>query len=109
MGCSKVAVSGLALPDSLLHTIETGRWKVPSNSRLIADVFGDEPDGPQFYDLPSMTVQNQSFRTMSTEEIYGAPNKESLGIDASLAVLIGDLGADMPIALDYRVNRENPR
>ena len=35
--------------------------------------------------------------------------QRGLGIDPALAVLIGDLGADMPIVLDYRATERRPR
>jgi hypothetical protein len=110
-GKSVVSVGGLELPGDLLEAIGGGRWKAPKDVDRIKDIFGDEPDWPQFYDLASITRQNQFFQNRSLveldEDVPGS--SRGLGVDPALAVLIGDLGADMPIALDYRPSRNNPR
>jgi hypothetical protein len=58
-----------------------------------------------------MARQNERFKSRSPAElagdVFGA--QRGLGIDPALAVLIGDLGADMPIALDFRTSRTRPR
>lgn len=111
MSESVVSVGGLALPRALLEVIGGNRWNPPEDVDLIRDVFGDEPDWPQFYDLATMKRQNQFFQNVSAaeleEDIRGS--RRGLDVDPVLAVLIGSLGADMPIALDYRPSRNNPR
>ncbi len=113
-GCmdeSLTSVGGLPLPAALLHAIAEGRWRPPENVEIIRDVFGDERDWPQFYDVATMARQNRFFQLKSQanleEEIVGS--RDALGIDPALAVLVGTLGADMPIALDYRSSRNDPR
>jgi len=105
---STFRVGGLPLPQALLQAIRDGRWRPPQDLETIENVFGDEPDGPQFYDLPTIVRQNKSFRRMSPEDAYD-DGAEGVGIVPGSAVLIGDLGADMPIALDYRLSLDNPR
>lgn len=104
-------VGGLPLPGSLLRVIAEGRWRVPRDVEVIRDVFGDDPDWPQLYDVATIIRQNRFFQSKSQaeleEEIVGSG--DALGIDPALAILVGSLGADMPIALDYRSSRTNPR
>ncbi len=111
MGELSASVGDMPLPGSLLETIKTGRWRPPQNEDLIRAVFGDDPDWPQFYDLETMARQNRFFQTKSeaqlNEEVVGS--SEGLGINPALAVIIGSLGADMPIVLDYRVDPARPR
>lgn len=111
MNESTTRVGNLPLPGALLQMIRDGRWMPPRELATIADVFRDEPDEPHFYDLPAMLRQNQSFQGKSqadlAEMVFGSDR--GLGINPALAVLVGDLGADMPIALDYRADKVNPR
>ncbi|MEW9531128.1 hypothetical protein [Microbispora sp. NPDC049125] len=104
-------MGGLHLPEELLETIADGRWKPPQNTDILRRIFGDEPDGPQFYDFATMVAQNRFFHSKSAAELEeDVPgSNQGLGIDPALAVLIGSLGTDMPIALDYRTGRSTPR
>ena len=97
-----------ALPSALVKAVGDGRWRPPSDEAIFVDVFGEEPDGPQFYDYPTMVRQNQSFQQMAPEGAF-SPDGDEPGIEPASAVLIGDLGADMPIALDYRKSNVEPR
>jgi hypothetical protein len=110
MGERSELVGGLPLPGALLEAIADGRWKPPANMETIANVFGDEPDWPQFYDLPTMSAQNRSFQQRSQADLAELiPGSDGgIGISPNRAVLIGDLGADMPIALDYRTSETEP-
>jgi hypothetical protein len=111
MDAASASIGNLAVPRELVNAIDDGRWIPPQDDRIITDVFGDEPDDPRLYDLPTMARQNQRFQSKSqvalASDIPGA--QRGLGIDPTLAVLIGDLGADMPIALDYRTSETRPR
>jgi hypothetical protein len=111
MGDSLVSVGGLDLPGALLEAIDGGRWNPPEDADRMRDVFRDEPDWPKFYDVPSMVRQNQFFQNASVAELErDVPGSSGgLGVDPALTVLIGDLGADTAIALDYRLSRDNPR
>lgn len=107
----QVTVGNLPLPGALLRAIQEGSWKPSVESSTVAAVFADEPDWVEFYNLEAMLIQNRSFQTKSQEEIAEeVPGSDGgLGCDPSLAVIIGSLGADMPIVLDYRDDRVNPR
>lgn len=109
MSDTSTDVGGLPLPAKLLQLIAEGRWKPPSDPELIRQVFHDEPDGPHFYTVPQMILQNRSFQTWQDADPFGQGDESSLAVVPRLAVLIGDLGADMPIALDYQLDRDRPR
>ncbi|WP_125728594.1 hypothetical protein [Kibdelosporangium aridum] len=94
------------LPSLLVELIDAGRWRAPDDEDLLRAVFTDEPDGPRFYSLADMIRQNEFFHQMSPDD---ALNAAGIGIDPNHAVLIGHLGADMPIALDYRASATSPR
>lgn len=106
---SPVEVGGLVLPDALVHAMHEGGWTRSKNVETLRRVFGDEPDGPMFYDLPTMLRQNVTFQASSPDEVYGEVSESSVGVLPPKAVLVGDLGADMPIALDYRDSPGRPR
>jgi hypothetical protein len=111
MSAPSATIGNLALPPELVQAIDAGRWLAPHDDQLLTAVFGDEPDDPRFYDLPTMARQNERFHTRSAAELEAViPGAQrGLGIDPGLAVLIADLSADMPIALDYRTSRSRPR
>jgi hypothetical protein len=102
MGGTAPEVGGLPLPEPLLAVLDQGRWQPPADETLLARVFGDEPDWASFYDLPTMRHQNRSFQSGSADEHLPGIYHQGLGIEPGRAVIIGDLGADMPFALDYR-------
>jgi hypothetical protein len=105
------SINGLPLPPPLVTAIQGGRWRPPGDPELIREVFGEsEPERPQFYDLASMEPQNRRLPERSVREVYGeVVNGRSVGLDPGRAVFIGDLGTDMPIALDYRHSISDPR
>jgi hypothetical protein len=74
------------------------------------EVFGDPPEHPQFYDLAEIRRQNASWQQVTVEQAFGVPDPgASVGVEPRLSVVIGDLGPDMPIVLDYRISRDEPR
>ncbi|WP_084432393.1 hypothetical protein [Kibdelosporangium aridum] len=94
------------LPSLLVELVNAGRWRTPDDEDLLHAVFTDEPQSAWFYGLADMTRQNEFFHRMTPEDAF---NNTGIGIDPNHAVLIGDLGADMPIALDYRTSATSPR
>jgi hypothetical protein len=100
-----MSVCGLPLPTSLALLLRDGRWKVPPLT-VLSEVFNDEPEDPRFYDLESMVRQNELYRASEFNRLArgGAPE-----IEPTVCVLIGDLGIDTAIALDYRLEPTNPR
>jgi hypothetical protein len=108
---SGVDVGGLALPEALLRAIGRKRWKPPTRQQTFVDVFGEPADHSVFYDVAGMIRQNINFQKWSQEDLakHLGRYEGGVGITPGLAVLIGDLGVDSPIALDYRENRSAPR
>jgi SMI1/KNR4 family protein SUKH-1 len=109
---SAVKINGLPLPDALRAAIEDGRWAPPADD-VLARVFGDEPQGASFYSLDYMAEENRAWPGVEDGlPIYlGSPDPSAPpgDIDPRASVLIGDLGYDMPFALDFRTSREEPR
>ena len=101
------SIGGLPLPLELIEVMEAGRWVVP-DEQVLREVFDDDPDDPRFYDLPSMLRQNELFRALPPEVHLDLVGPDS-DVDPARCVLIGDLGADMSIALEYRSDHGDPR
>jgi hypothetical protein len=103
------AVAGLPLPRELVAVIQAGKWSPPADPQVYIDTFGELPDHAMFYSLGEMIRQNRSWQSSSVEEVFGNPVEgRSVGIEPARSVLIGDLGPDMPIALDFRSSEDNP-
>jgi hypothetical protein len=103
------AVAGLLLPRELVAVIQAGKWSPPTDPQVYVDTFGEIPDHAMFYGLAEMIRQNRSWQSSSVEEVSGNPVEgRSAGIEPARSVLIGDLGPDMPIALDFRRSEDNP-
>jgi hypothetical protein len=103
-----LSVGGFAVPPELFEIMERGRW-IPPAEQVLRGVFGDDPDDPCFYDFASMVRQNELFHAMAPADYAALVGADESHIDPSWCVVIGDLGADMPIALDYRSNQGDPR
>jgi hypothetical protein len=103
------SVAGLPLPRELVEVIQAGKWRPPTDPQVYLDTFGELPDHALFYDLDEMSRQNRSWQDSSVDEEFGHPIEgRSVGIDPARSVLIGDLGPDMPIALDFRDSEDSP-
>lgn len=100
-----VTINGLRLPDALVTFARKGRWS-PPEAAVLERVFGDRPDHPQFYSLDYMPRENAGWLRQSDPVYFGKPSttKPPGDIDNTRSVLIGDLGPDLPIALDYRTD-----
>ena len=102
-------INGIPLPDALLSVIEQGRWAAPADHELLERVFSDKPDDPSFYPLDHMRLENRLWLEAEARKptYTGTPDASTPpgDIDLTKAVLIGDLGYDMPFALDYRPER----
>jgi hypothetical protein len=109
---STVQINGLPLPDALRAAIEGGRWTPPADD-VLARVFGDRPQGASFYSLDYMAVENRDWPGVATRlpVFVGSPDPSAPpgDIDPGASFLIGDLGYDMPFALDFRPSRDAPR
>jgi hypothetical protein len=106
--------NGLPLPKLLLDLIRTGRWKCPTDTSGLDQLF---PVRGEFccwsFEVtegetgPRAILPDDSPMWRGTADWASPPGD----LDPSLAVMIADLGIgyDQPIALDYRLSMENPR
>src|SRR5262245_24330849 len=105
-------INGLPLPKDLLALIEAGRWRCPTDQSALDHLF---PERSEFccYSFGAMEGETTVIHRNDTPMWRGIPDPAHPpgDIDPKLAVLIADLGLgyDQPIALDYRVSREQPR
>jgi hypothetical protein len=102
-------VNGLRLPLELVEAIESGKWQPPADDSLYAEIFGDEPDLPSFYNLAAIDRENRSWRSVSPSDFLFQVTQESLGLSVELSLVVADLGPDRPIVLDYRLSVDRPR
>lgn len=103
----RLLIGGFVPPPELMQLMEAGRWVLPAE-QVLKEVFDDDPDGPRFYDLPSMVRQNELFHALAPEDYLDLVGPES-DVDPLRCVIIGDLGAGMPIALEYGSDHGDPR
>ncbi|ONM50608.1 hypothetical protein [Nocardia donostiensis] len=110
---TEMTINGLPLPAALAAAIEEERWVAPSDETILEQVFTEKPQDPSFYTFDYMQVENQQWQGVATRhpELCGTPDDSMPpgDIDPNLSVLIGDLGYDMPFALDFRTSRTAPR
>jgi hypothetical protein len=108
-------VHGLQLPPQVQAAIADGAWVLPPDPGLLEGVFTEAPSpGAELYSLDLMVRENDAWVDASPEELeqYGGPGSNAadhLTVEPRTSVLIGDLGHDMPIALDYSVSPDQPR
>ena len=97
-------INGLPLPSELLRLLDDGRWQAPADMGLLNDVFRDKPFQPSFYTLDQMRVENKNWPAETRPQYVGShdPLDPPGDIDPRRSILIGDLGPDMPFALDFR-------
>ncbi|MGY1962554.1 hypothetical protein [Nocardia gipuzkoensis] len=100
------------MAEILVGAIGKGRWKVP-DTRLLKQVFGEQPQQPNFYSIEYMRIENRHWLDVAAQAptLCGHPDElvPPGDIDPALSVLIGDLGYDQPFALDFRTSRVEPR
>lgn len=103
-------INGLALPVALIEAIGAGRWRCPSEA-ILRRFFREHPVRATLYDLTAMRVENRRWREQKDPAFIGhADDKNQPGdIDPTRSLLLGELGPDMPFALDYRLSATNPR
>jgi hypothetical protein len=101
-------ILGLPLPDALRSVIAAGRWRPPAR-QVLADVFGDDPEWPSFFEPQSIERETRHLRDDPHDVMdmfKGTPPRD---IDPQLCLFIGVLYADAPFALDYRHGFARPR
>lgn len=108
---AELHINGLPLPRELVDALEDGRWQRSVDSITFQCVFGDEPTDPSLYNIDDMQRENRTWVQQHDPVYLGRPSDEHPpgDIDPERSVLIGDLGPDMPFALDYRSNDATPR
>lgn len=104
-------INGLKLPDALTRAIESGIWKMPVDRELVQRVFPLERlVEPQLHAAASLELENAHWRDETMASFIGKTGGTVTpgDIDRAQSVIIGDLGPDLPIALDYRSSPERP-
>ncbi len=110
MTTDPIVIAGLSVPDLLVAAVKRGRWIPPREERIYLDVFADPPAVPEFYYLAQMERETLGWRDTEFASIYSLPIEGvNLGVEPEKVLIIGDLGPDMPFALDYRVSPREPR
>jgi hypothetical protein len=111
------AIEGRPLPGEIVAAMERGEWKFPRDDSITASIFTEAPtSSARLYSVELMVTENAAWRASAPDqqEQYGGPGSEAeaegyLVIDPQSSILIGDLGYDMPVALDYSVSPGRPR
>lgn len=114
-GQQAVVVEGHRVPAEIVDAISRGEWKLPADEAAITRLFAEPPTvSARLYPLELMASETAAWRAAPPEQhrLYGGPGSEHEGyliVDPQASLLIGDLGFDMPIALDYSVPAASPR
>jgi hypothetical protein len=114
-GQQAITIEGHPLPAEMVTAMSRGEWEFPAGSPAVAALFTEQPTpAARLYSLELMAAENAAWRAAPPEQqkLYGGPGARAEGhltIDPQSALLIGDLGFDMPIALDYSVSPGRPR
>jgi hypothetical protein len=107
-----VLINGMTLPRELVKAIGSGCWQALQDSSRLGEVFPcQEPERPYFYNMADIRRENKGWTEEISDYYLGHHNNQSTpgDIDPRRSVLIGDLGHDLPIALDYRCSGSSPR
>jgi hypothetical protein len=89
--------------------------EISRDDSMMARIFTEAPtSAARLYSVDLMVTENAAWRASPPEQqkLYGGPGNQAegyLAIDPQSPLLIGDLGFDMPVALDYSVSRGRPR
>jgi hypothetical protein len=100
-------VSGFALPDDWSSMVDSPRWTMYRQGdrvepTIVEAIFGEIPDKSwRFYAFDEVVGMTEEWRIEGDPSWFGI---EPDSIDPLRSVLIGELGYDRPIALDYRLH-----
>jgi len=114
-GQDAITIEGHRLPEEIVAAIGRGEWKLPADSPAVAALFTEQPTpAARLYEPGLMAAETAAWRAAPPEQqkLYGGPGAPADGyltVDPQSAVLIGDLGYDLPIALDYSISAGRPR
>ncbi|MFC4116587.1 SMI1/KNR4 family protein [Nonomuraea zeae] len=104
----------MPLPSMLLTAIARGSWRTPGDLGLLERVFRCEAVDPRFYSKQEILSETERWHAENDPEILaqyeGRINTEDPPGDIvrHRSIIIGDLGPDLPFALDYRRVDEEP-
>lgn len=105
-----IRISGMRLPVTLDLLLKSARWSPPADEEIFLRVFGELPDEPQFFGSQDLLRQNELWQGLDERDVFGESIEGvSLGVDLRRSIIIGVLGTDMPIVLDYRESGASPR
>ncbi|MCB9705531.1 MAG: hypothetical protein H6711_26920 [Myxococcales bacterium] len=93
-------INGLQLPACIAVLLQAERWVAPDPETL-QRVMGDVPVHPIFYHYSLMQSENSHWLEEKRLEYVGVADGSGGVIDPAKSVLIGDLGPDRLVALDY--------
>lgn len=111
-GGTGVIVAGLKVPVALSRLVEGGPFLPDCGDSDLERIFHEaDPHFLELYDLPRIAEESIGFRrdARSGDEVWDLYLRPGLGVDPELALLIGALDADMLIALDHRLDPDEPR
>jgi len=102
-------INGLPLPSSLVRAMGERRWRCPPEF-VLRRVFRETPVRAVLHDLESMRRANERWLAETNPAFFGhADDRLPPGdIDPARSVILGEIGPDLPFALDYRVSLEQP-
>jgi hypothetical protein len=105
----EIQINGLVLPPALVRAIETHRWRRPT-ALALQRVFREKPSGAVFLDLEAMIARNAAWRAETNPAYFGhADDRSPPGdIDPLRSLVIGEVGTELPFALDYRTSVDSP-
>lgn len=101
---NNVLVRGHHLPQDIISLIRRNLWTIPRETTSLQELFPDEQiSNATLYTLDLMRSKNEDLLTSPSEKL-----KQSLGLDLQSLVIIGDLGPDMFLALNYAKSASDP-
>jgi hypothetical protein len=100
-----VVVNGHSVPQKIISLIQRNQWTFPREATSLQQLFTDELlSNATLYTLDVMRSKNENALTSPSEKL-----RQSIGLDLKSSILIGDLGPDMFLSLDYRTSANDPR
>jgi hypothetical protein len=105
-----VIVNDLPLPAALTAAIHEGRWPADLPAGRLREVFDDEPVFPRWYSLEGIAAVNRTWLAELNPVFLGSPSEVTPpgDVDPRRSLLIGELGPDQLVALDYRASNTSP-
>jgi hypothetical protein len=109
---SPIYINNLALPSALIDAIERGIWQTPRDADAwLALLPREQIVQPMLYSLDGIKATNVGWWIKEARPGYLGCVGDGFvpgDIDPARSLLIGDLGPDRLIALDYRESEQRP-